>query len=733
MVSKRRAAGSCSVGRRRRRRSFLAVSRLAAAIAAAVGMVAGLMAAKASVAHASDPVIGFDDLTIGTVVDHQYHAQGVDFGPPGLLPVIRQVGLGEAQSNTQVADISTCNCSIPRVGDVTGTFAAAQRRVTAFVGEFGSGSTDAQMTLTAYDGARAVVAKSTPAVVSPGAGFHTQLVATSTSADITSFEIAARPGIDNGKPLGIDDLSFSTRVAAPPLAAGGSSAITPGVSPVAPKSSVALAAADNTSSPQGERRPHLSVPRQSKLGLTLATLASRQDGRLVVPFQLSGSASVRVTVRQRGRRRPLVTETVRGKQGANRVVLPARLSASLAHRGATITVSVRARSGTASGVVSIPSPPGSAESNAPAPNEFGIPQQELGHLPSPVVALAAYPATSDGRQHVIVATKDGNVTELIFGAAPGVRYAEGPDIEQNLLGHFGAPIAGVAGYDAPNDGFQHVFIAFESGTVLEDYWRPTDHKLHQDTPIFSAGGISGISAFTAPVTGWNKWPQWVVIGGRKRRFVTLLTSPDADVYTIPPPTPDVPPSQQVSTLGMDGIRTAFYSAFGGPVAIGCRNNACFPGASLFAPFSWFTDDGHGGTKIGLKYGGGLDELSGPVAGYMQTGNQPDLDHLVHVEGSSDDAFVVELHPNLQGSPDCQQPSNLAFYPNPDPSANRFEPLSVGPWCTNHRAHFHVRINALAGYYAPQDNRQHIITATDDNKITELSFAPVAGQTCVGHC
>ncbi len=73
-------------------------------------MLAGTLGTVRTASRAASTVVGFDDLSAETVVTNQYQAQGVVFGAPGLLPVVKDVGSVEAQSGTQVANISTCSC-----------------------------------------------------------------------------------------------------------------------------------------------------------------------------------------------------------------------------------------------------------------------------------------------------------------------------------------------------------------------------------------------------------------------------------------------------------------------------------------------------------------------------------------------------------------------------------------------------------------------------------------------
>lgn len=188
---------------------------------AAVGWAAG----AASVASAA--VIGFDDLQDGVTVQNQYASQGVVFDNAGDLPVVRAVGAGPAESPPNVADISVCSaCEFFRPY-TTGHFSdgATRQHVSVRVGEFPTTAPDtAVVQLIAYDTGHAVVAQSSPATVSAGAGFHTLLSADSANADIYSFESTARANLDASKPIGIDNLRFDNPSARTPDFALGAAA-----------------------------------------------------------------------------------------------------------------------------------------------------------------------------------------------------------------------------------------------------------------------------------------------------------------------------------------------------------------------------------------------------------------------------------------------------------------------------------------------------------------------------
>src|SRR6266849_1165713 len=165
-----------------------------------------------------DTVIQFDDLPVGTVVIDQYQAQGVAFFTPpggGFLPVIAQVPAGEAHSGNQVANISTCeNCEF-LIPFIRGRFTNTVEHVSMFVGQFDGTPDSAQLTLTAFDASGAVLAQSSPVMVTAGGGFNSPISVEFSAANIAIFEISGS-NQDGGKQLGIDDLTFGSTQVAPP-------------------------------------------------------------------------------------------------------------------------------------------------------------------------------------------------------------------------------------------------------------------------------------------------------------------------------------------------------------------------------------------------------------------------------------------------------------------------------------------------------------------------------------
>jgi hypothetical protein len=101
----------------------------------------------------------------------------------------------------------------------------------------------------------------------------------------------------------------------------------------------------------------------------------------------------------------------------------------------------------------------------------------VGAFASQVVALASY-YTADGYQNVIVATANGDVSELWWqgGAAVG----------QGVIGHFNSPVVdlgliGVGAFSASSDNRQHVIAGMSNGNLREFFWTPGDSSgVHHD-------------------------------------------------------------------------------------------------------------------------------------------------------------------------------------------------------------------------------------------------------------
>jgi len=158
--------------------------------------------------------IVFDDLPAGTRVTTQYHAQGVDFldynasSPEGgLIPDIATAGAGAAHSGTQVLN------TYQRFGEfftswAGGSFTTTVSSVSMRVGFFASGppGDTARVLLRARDASHVQVGQA-EVVVTEGAGFHTLLSVSSTSANIAYFLVETALE-DSDDAIGIDDLTF---------------------------------------------------------------------------------------------------------------------------------------------------------------------------------------------------------------------------------------------------------------------------------------------------------------------------------------------------------------------------------------------------------------------------------------------------------------------------------------------------------------------------------------------
>ena len=153
--------------------------------------------------------------------------QGVTFTKQnvGFLPIVTRVPSGQAQSGTQVANISCatlgeptaplCSLEFPFPGAVA-SFGQTQDHVQAYVGMFskpdgspfigpGGQPATAAISLTAFDANGTAVAHSPAVTVTSGAGFHTKISVDTPTAVIASVEF---DGSQNTL-IGLDDLGFN--------------------------------------------------------------------------------------------------------------------------------------------------------------------------------------------------------------------------------------------------------------------------------------------------------------------------------------------------------------------------------------------------------------------------------------------------------------------------------------------------------------------------------------------
>jgi hypothetical protein len=177
--------------------------------------------------RAPDTTIDFEQYAPGTAITNQYAdaggtGQGVVFGllPGGggstIVPVIESAP-GDAQSGSQVANLSTCTGCEFFTPSTSGTFTVPRSHVSVYVGYLGApavcpagnpNEACAFVTLLAFDSNGAQVASSGQVRVVQGQGVHTQLSVSTAKAEIVGFEITAREADDADKHIAIDDLAF---------------------------------------------------------------------------------------------------------------------------------------------------------------------------------------------------------------------------------------------------------------------------------------------------------------------------------------------------------------------------------------------------------------------------------------------------------------------------------------------------------------------------------------------
>lgn len=114
----------------------------------------------------------------------------------------------------------------------------------------------------------------------------------------------------------------------------------------------------------------------------------------------------------------------------------------------------------------------------------GVGQGTLSHFSNGVVALAAY-YSGDGFQNVIVATDDKTVTQLWWQGSAGVG--------RGVLAHMNSPIRALAGYFAEN--YHSVIVATDDGNVSQLWWQgsaaPGQGLLaHFDSPVVDMTGYA---------------------------------------------------------------------------------------------------------------------------------------------------------------------------------------------------------------------------------------------------
>src|SRR5579871_335775 len=177
-----------------------------------LGALCFLTILSTQLARAADTVVSFDDFPPNTVITTQYATKfGVVFdaplGPGCRLQPWRQIiqlPSGVAQSGTQALNI-TAVAEVSTTG-VCGYFPTTTRQhVAAFVGDWGT--TTHPVTLAVYDASGVEISEKT-VTVTGGAGIHTQVTVSSSSANIYSFSVFVPGPPDTFARVAIDDLSF---------------------------------------------------------------------------------------------------------------------------------------------------------------------------------------------------------------------------------------------------------------------------------------------------------------------------------------------------------------------------------------------------------------------------------------------------------------------------------------------------------------------------------------------
>jgi hypothetical protein len=104
------------------------------------------------------------------------------------------------------------------------------------------------------------------------------------------------------------------------------------------------------------------------------------------------------------------------------------------------------------------------------------------------VRVAGYynPDNPDKKQHVIVGTTDGKVTELYWGQTGGVSSGQLTQFSANS-------IVEIAGYYSDDDQMQHVVVAINDGNVCELVWKRGQRVQQRVLPKFN--GIVGVAGY----------------------------------------------------------------------------------------------------------------------------------------------------------------------------------------------------------------------------------------------
>src|SRR5436309_2424775 len=100
-------------------------------------------------------------------------------------------------------------------------------------------------------------------------------------------------------------------------------------------------------------------------------------------------------------------------------------------------------------------------------------------------SIASYYTPNDNFRHAIVATTDGNVSEIYFH--PNSINISPP------LANFGG-IVGIAGFYTPDDHYRHAIVATHDGNLREIYFQPAK-GIFVTGPLANFTGITGIDGF----------------------------------------------------------------------------------------------------------------------------------------------------------------------------------------------------------------------------------------------
>jgi hypothetical protein len=193
------------------------LARLCAASAVTLLLTTGILSTGPSVASAANgpigfpTVIGFDNLSAGTVVSNQYAGLGVTFdqapsGPAGYLPRVLSAPAA-AHSRPNVLDIEqlgSCGAGGNRVG-LWAHLTAPRNYVSVYVGDIQSPASE-QATLVGYDRYGTPIPGVTDTVSTTGGGTYTPLSITDPGNRIVFFQVQ---GPANADCFAVDDVEFS--------------------------------------------------------------------------------------------------------------------------------------------------------------------------------------------------------------------------------------------------------------------------------------------------------------------------------------------------------------------------------------------------------------------------------------------------------------------------------------------------------------------------------------------